>query len=96
MSDAYSKRMDEITKIFLVLLEEKSKEFSANKSPETLQNLIMLSEMTFSEQCKKQHSRNEAVQADRNFTRHCHDLELVKVVLQEEYKRLYPDGIPPY
>ena len=84
--------MDEITKIFLVLLEEKSKEFSANKSPETLQNLIMLSEMTFSEQCKKQHSRNEAIQVDRD----CHDLELVKVTLKEDYKRLYPDGIPPY
>jgi hypothetical protein len=84
--------MDEITKIFLVLLEEKSKEFSANKSSETLQNLIMLSEMTFSEQCKKQHSRNEAIQVDR----YCQRLELVKAELQEEYKRLNPDGIPPY
>ena len=92
MSDAYSKRMDEITKIFLVLLKKESKKFSANKSPETLQNLIMLSEMTFSEQCKKQHSRNEAIQVDRD----CHDLELVKVTLKEEYKRLNLDGIPPY
>ena len=71
--------------IFFEFLKEKYKEFSG----ETLEHLKTIAVLFVVENCKKKKWLKEVVHADRNFTRYCHDLELVKVALQEEYKTLY-------